>query len=265
MNADMYQPAVLMTGAMRGIGLAIAAKFAQEGARLAMIVRDDKGEDCQKIQSELSQLGGEVHLIKADIRSKDDIELGVSKAAEVLGGLDICVLNASVVVLTNTEETSIDVYDMMHQVNARSNFLIAKSARQYLQESEIAHICMIAPPMNLDPKWLGAHLAYTSSRYLASMMVVGLSEEFKSSNILVNALWPKTNINSKDACNVIQGTYESQKQCRHPAIMGDACWSLIVRNAMGLTGEFFVDEEVLREDGVEDFNKYVESFEEEVF
>lgn len=254
-----------MTGAMRGIGLAIAAKFSQEGAKIAILVKDDQGEECQKIQDELQQLGGEIVLVKADIRSEDEINKGVDLAAEAFGGLDVCILNASVVVLSNSEETSIDVYDMMHQVNARSNFLIAKAARKYLQASEIAHICMISPPINLDPKWLGAHLAYTSSRYLSSMIVVGLAEEYKSSNILVNALWPKTNINSKDSCNVIQGTYESQKQCRHPAVMGDACWSLIARNAMGLTGEFFVDEEVLREDGVEDFNKYVEAFADETY
>ena len=264
MNANIGRPSVLMTGAMRGIGLAIAAKFAQEGARIAILIKDDQSDESQKIQEELSQLGGEALLVKADIRSEDDIKAGVDTAAKAFGGLDVCVLNASVVVLTNSEETSIDVYDMMHQVNARSNFLIAKAARQYLQDSDIAHICMISPPINLDPKWLGAHLAYTSSRYLSSMIVVGLAEEFRSSNILVNALWPKTNINSKDACNVIQGTYESQKQCRHPAIMGDACWSLIARNAMGLSGEFFVDEEVLREDGIEDFSKYVETFAEDV-
>lgn len=265
MSTDINRPAILMTGAMRGIGLAIAAKFAQESARIAILVKDDQGEDSHKIKEELTQLGGEVALIKADIRNESDVKSGVDQAAELFGGLDICVLNASVVVLTNSEETSIDVYDMMQQVNARSNFLIAKAARKHLEHSDIAHICMISPPINLDPKWLGAHLAYTSSRYLSSMLVVGLAEEFKSSNILVNALWPKTNINSKDACNVIQGTYESQKQCRHPAIMGDACWSLIKRNAMGLSGEFFIDEEVLREDGVEDFSKYVEGQVEEVY
>lgn len=254
-----------MTGAMRGIGLAIAAKFAQESARIAILVKDNQGEDSQKIKEELTGLGGTCELIQADIRSPEDVTKGVDQAAELLGGLDVCVLNASVVVLTNSDETSIEVYDMMHQVNARSNFLIAKAARKHLEKSELGHICMITPPINLDPKWLGAHLAYTSSRYLGSMIVSGLAEEFKSSDILVNALWPKTNINSKDACNVIQGTYESQKQCRHPAVMGDACWSLIKRNAMGLTGEFFIDEEVLREDGVEDFDKYVEGQTEEVY
>ncbi len=257
------KPTVLMTGAMRGIGLAIAAKFSQEGAKLAILVKDVASEESQKIQDELTQLGGEVSLIKTDIRSEEEINAGVQEANNKMGSIDVCVLNASVVVLSNSLETSIDVYDMMHQVNARSNFLIGKAARPFLEQSDIAHICMITPPINLDPKWLGAHLAYTSSRYLASMLVVGFAEEFKSSQILVNALWPKTNINSKDACNVIQGTYESQKQCRHPAIMGDACWSLISRNAMGLSGEFFIDEEVLREDGIEDFSKYVESYTEE--
>ena len=264
MSIDI-SPAVLMTGAMRGIGLAIAAKFSQEGAKIAILVKDTDSEESLKIQEELTQLGGEIHLLKTDIRSESDIKSGVDQANEKMNGIDVCVLNASVVVLTNSEETAIDVYDMMHQVNARSNFLIAKAARKHLEQSEIGHICMITPPINLDPKWLGAHLAYTSSRYLSSMLVVGFAEEFRSSQILVNALWPKTNINSKDACNVIQGTYESQKQCRHPAIMGDACWSLISRNAMGLSGEFFIDEEVLREDGVEDFNKYVESYSEDAY
>lgn len=265
MGAHSGKLAVLMTGAMRGIGLAIAAKFSQEGAQIAILVKDDQSPETLKIKEELTQLGGEITLIKADIRSEDEIKAGVKQAYEALGKLDVCVLNASVVVLSNAEETTTEISDLMYQVNARSPYLIAKAARQYLQESDSAQICMISPPINLDPKWLGAHLPYTSSRYLASMMVVGLAEEFKASNILVNALWSKTNINSKDTCNVIQGTYESQKHCRHPAIMGDACWSLIAKRSMGLTGEFFIDEEVLLEDGVEDFSKYVESYTEEVY
>tara|TARA_A100001015_G_C15039880_1_gene738934 strand:+ start:301 stop:1101 length:801 start_codon:yes stop_codon:yes gene_type:complete len=258
MSSGMQTPVVLMTGGMRGIGLAIAAKFSQEGAKIAILVKDDESEECQKIKNDLAGLGSSVSLIKADIRKESDIIAGVKAVHEMHGSIDICILNASVVVLSASEETSVETYDLMHQVNARSNFLIAKAARKYLQYSELAHICVIAPPINLDPKWLGAHLAYTSSRYLASMMVVGLAEEFRSSDILVNALWPKTHINSKDVCNVIQGTYESQRQCRHPAIMGDACWSLLSKNAMGLTGEFFIDEEVLKEDGIEDFSKYSE-------
>lgn len=265
MSTHVEKMSVLMTGAMRGIGLAIAAKFSQEGSRIAILVKDDQCDESLKVKEELTQLGGEIVLIKADIREEADIQAGVKAAAEKLEGLDVCILNASVIVLTSSEETSKEVYDLMHAVNARSTFLIAKAARPYLQDSEMAQICVISPPINLDPKWLGAHLPYTSSRYLGSMMVVGLAEEFKSSNILVNALWPKTNINSKDICNVIQGTYESQKHCRHPAIMGDACWSLIAKQAMGLTGEFFIDEEVLREDEIEDFNKYIEHQEEEVY
>lgn len=265
MNAHIGKISVLMTGAMKGIGLAIAAKFAQEGSKIAILVKDDQSEDSIKIRDELNRLGGEISLVKTDIREEKEINEGVEKAATLMGGLDVCLLNASVVVLSNTEETPIALFDLMHQVNARSHYLIAKAARKHLESSEIAQICSIVPPINLDPKWLGAHLPYTSSRYLASMMVVGLAEEFKSSNVIVNALWPKTNINSKDICNVIQGTYESQKHCRHPAIMGDACWSLITKNAMGLTGEFFIDEEVLREDGIEDFSKYVEQQPEEAY
>lgn len=257
--------AVLMTGAMRGIGLAIAAKFSQEGSNIAILVKDDESEENIKIRDELNQLGGKITLIKADIRTESEINEGVKKAVEALGQLDVCVLNASVVVLTNAEETATEIADLMYQVNARSPYLVAKAARPYLQNSDNAQICMISPPINLDPKWLGSHLPYTSSRYLASMVVVGLAEEFKASDILVNALWSKTNINSKDTCNVIQGTYESQKHCRHPAIMGDACWSLVSKQAMGLTGEFFIDEEVLIEDGIEDFSKYVESYAEEAY
>lgn len=265
MSAQLGKLAVLMTGAMRGIGLAIAAKFAQEGSQVAILVKDNESPENIKIQEELSQLGGRVSLIKADIRLEQDIKAGVSKAVEVMGKLDICILNASVVLLSNVEETTTELYDLMYQVNARSNFLIAKAARPHLQLSEDAQICIISPPINLDPKWLGAHLPYTASRYLTSMIVVGLAEEFKSSNILVNALWPKSNINSKDICNVIQGAYESQRYCRHPAIMGDACWALMSSGSMGLTGEFFVDEEVLRESGVDDFSKYAENTVEEAY
>jgi|AntRauTorckE5430_2_1112549.scaffolds.fasta_scaffold00048_21 citronellol/citronellal dehydrogenase len=263
MNVNTGKLAVLMTGAMRGIGLAIAAKFSQEGSSIAILVKDDASGDSIKIQKELTQLGGHITLIKADIRQEQDIKDGVAKAVKALGALDVCVLNASVVVLSNAEETSTDILDLMHQVNSRSPYLIAKAAKPHLQNSERAQICFISPPINLDPKWLGAHLPYTASRYLASMVVVGLAEEFKANNIQVNALWSKTNINSNDTCNVIQGTYESQKHCRHPAIMGDACWSLIAKKSLGLTGEFFIDEEVLSDDGVEDFSKYVESFIEE--
>ncbi|UTC24215.1 SDR family oxidoreductase [Candidatus Comchoanobacter bicostacola] len=258
MSLGESQPVVLMTGATRGVGLAIAAKFAQEGAALVMLVKDHASEESKKVCEELGTLGGSAVMFQCDIRNDSEIIESIDKVYQQYGRLDVCVLNASVVILSNTQDISLEAYDLMNSVNARSNFVIAKYAQKYLRYAESPHIIMIAPPINLDPRWLGSYLAYTASRYLCSMQVVGLSEEFRADNISVNALWPKTNINSKDFCNVIQGTYETQRYSRHPAIMGDACWSLLSKNAMGLTGEFFIDEEVLRDDGVEDFSKYAE-------
>lgn len=258
MSSGLDTSVVLMTGAMRGIGLAIAAKFSQEQSQLAVLVKDAQSEASEKFKAELEALGGEVTLIPCDIRSESDIIRAVDDVYKRYARLDYCILNASVVMLSNTQDSTAETYDLMHSVNARSTFLIAKHAQKYMRYAESPQICVISPPINLDPRWLGSHLPYTSSRYLASMIAVGLAEEFKSDNILVNALWPKTNINSRDVCNVIQGTYESQKQCRHPAIMGDACWSLLAKNSHGLSGEFFIDEEVLRDDGINDFSKYTE-------
>jgi citronellol/citronellal dehydrogenase len=259
MSMGMDRSVVVMTGAMRGIGLAIAAKFSQEGSVLAILVKDDLSEEALHVKEDLVGLGGEIELVKCDIRSEEDIMNALDHIYKEHGRIDSCILNASVVNLNNVQDSTSAEYDLMHSVNARSHMLIAKYAQKYLRFAENPQICIIAPPINLDPRWLGAHLPYTSSRYLASMIVVGLAEEMKADNIKVNALWPKTNINSKDVCNVIQGTYESQRQCRHPAILGDACWSLISKDAHGLSGEFFIDEEVLRDDGVEDFTKYVDS------
>ncbi|MDC3180980.1 SDR family NAD(P)-dependent oxidoreductase [Gammaproteobacteria bacterium] len=259
MSTGMERPVVLMTGAVRGVGLAVAAKFSQEGYTVSIFVKDPQSEDSTKIASDLNALGGQVELFACDIRSEEQIVSAVDQVYKTHGRIDACVLNASVINLNNVQDSTLEEYDLMHSVNSRSHLLVSKYAQKYLRFAECPQICVISPPINLDPRWLGAHLPYTSSRYLASMIVVGLAEEMKADNIKVNALWPKTNINSKDVCNVIQGTYEAQKQCRHPAIMGDACWSLINKNAMGLTGEFFIDEEVLRDEGVEDFSKYADS------
>jgi citronellol/citronellal dehydrogenase len=259
MGTGIDRSVILMTGAIRGVGLAIAAKFSQEGCIVSILVKDPQSADSKQIAEDLTGLGGDVDLVACDIRSEDDIVNAIDQVYKRHGRIDSCILNASVINFNNVQDCTLAEYDLMHSVNARSNLLISKYAQKYLRFAENPQICVISPPINLDPRWLGAHLPYTSSRYLASMMVVGLSEEMRSDNIKVNALWPKTNINSKDVCNVIQGTYESQRQAsRHPAIMGDACWSLISQNAMGLTGEFWIDEEVLRNEGIDDFSKYID-------
>ncbi len=239
----------IMTGAAQGVGLAIANRLLERGATVALIGKHDS--ELESIVSQLNQMmySGSAYFIPADIRHEDQIKNAIEQAAEQLSGLDIVINNASFISISSGLDTDTSVFDIMHTVNARSAYLMVKHSANYLQESEFAKLLTITPPINLDPKWLGAHLPYTSSKYLLSMHTVGLAEELKTRGIQLNALWPKCRIDSPDICNIISGTYDNTaKRKRKPEVMADAAVT-ILESDVQYNGEFFIDEEVLMDAG----------------
>ncbi len=179
----------------------------------------------------------------------------VAEAERTFGGIDILVNNASAINLTSTEQTEAKRYDLMQSINVRGTFLMSKACIPYLKKSENAHILTLSPPINLNPKWFGKHVAYTISKYGMSMVVLGLAEELRKYNIAVNALWPKTTIATAAVQNLLGGDYVIQKS-RTPEIVADAAFAIVSKPSDTCTGQFFIDEEVLATEGITDFSHY---------
>jgi citronellol/citronellal dehydrogenase len=190
-----------------------------------------------------------------DVRSEVQVEAAIARTIEEFGGIDICVNNASAISLTDTANTPMKRYDLMSDVNVRGTYMLSQKALPYLQESKHAHILNLSPPLDMRAKWFKNHVAYTIAKYGMSMCVLGMAEEFKGQNIAVNALWPITAIDTAAVRNVI-GDDEMAKQCRSPAIMADAAVAILNRDPALCTGNFFIDEEVLIEEGVSDLSIY---------
>ena len=252
---------VLITGASRGIGKAMAIGLAAEGANVA--IASKTVEEHPKLEGtiysaarEIDEAGpGKVLALQADIRSEDQINDAVSKTAEAFGGIDILINNASAISLTSTEQTEVKRYDLMQDINVRGTFFMSKACIPYLKKSSSAHILTISPPLNMDRKWFPKHLAYTMSKYGMSMIVLGLSAELKRSRIAVNALWPKTTIATAAVKNLLGGE-ELVKHSRKPEIVSDAACIILARSFEEGSGNFYIDEEVLRNNGVENFDRY---------
>jgi len=192
------------------------------------------------------------------------VAAAVEKAVERFGGIDIVVNNASAISLTPIESTDMKRYDLMHDINVRGTFMVSKLCLPYLKKSTVGHILTLSPPLNLRPEWFGAHLAYTMSKYGMSMTVLGQAAQLKSEGVAANALWPQTTIATAAVKNILGG--DEMIQCsRTPAIMADAALVILKKNARECTGNFFIDEEVLREDGTSDFSKYAVNPDKELF
>lgn len=251
---------VLITGGSRGIGKAIALKLAEAGANIVIAAKTS--EPNPKLEgtihtavNEIKSKGGKAHAVQCDIRFEDQIQLAVNSAVETFGGLDILINNASAIHLAPTEHVEPKRYDLMQQINVRGTFLMSQACIPWLKKSDHAHILNLSPPLNLDPKWFGQHLAYTISKYGMSMIVLGLSEELKSIPVAVNALWPKTII-ATAAIKNLPGGEQLINMSRKPSIVADAAFAILKKQPASFTGRFFIDEEVLREDGVKDFSGY---------
>lgn len=250
-----------MSGGSRGIGLAIANRAAAEGANVVIAAKT--AEPHPKLPGTVFTAAEEINAAGAgralgvvcDIRDEAQVDAAIAKTVEEFGGIDICVNNASAISLTGTLETPMKRYDLMNEVNTRGTYMVSQKALPYLKKSEHAHILNLSPPLDLNPKWFKNHVAYTIAKYGMSLCVLGMAEEFRKEAIGVNALWPITAVDTAAVRNVI-GDDKMALMCRKPSIMADSAIAVLSRNPAACTGNFFIDEEVLKEEGVTDFSVY---------
>ncbi|MFN2437648.1 MAG: SDR family oxidoreductase [Chitinophagaceae bacterium] len=253
-------PTVFITGASRGIGKAIALRLAAEGANI--VIGSKTADPNPKLEGtiytaaeEIKSLGAKVLPLQLDIRFEDQIEAAVKETVATFGSIDILINNASAINLSPTEKLETKRFDLMNDINLRGTFLMSKACIPYLKKSHNAHILNLSPPLDMSPKWFGAHVAYTISKYSMSMVALGLSEELKQYKIAVNALWPRTTIATAAVQNLLGGDYLMQRS-RKPEIVADAAYIIINKPAAICTGNFFIDEEVLQKEGIIDLSRY---------
>jgi len=249
-----------ITGASRGIGKAIALKLAAEGANIVIAAKSIEeniklGGTIYSAAEEVKAAGGHALPIQCDIRDEAQILNAVSTAAATFGGIDILINNASAISLTPVEQTEAKRFDLMHNINVRGTFLVSKACIPYLKKGTNAHILNMSPPLNLDPKWLGSHIAYTISKYSMTMIALGLATELKKYNIAANTLWPKTTIATAAVQNLLGGDALT-KMSRKPEIIADAAFYILQRPSTECTGNTFIDEEVLSGEGITDLSGY---------
>jgi NAD(P)-dependent dehydrogenase (short-subunit alcohol dehydrogenase family) len=251
---------VLITGASRGIGKAIALKLAREGANIviaAKSVEEDPrlGGTIFSAAREVEAAGGKALPVKTDIRFEEEIMALVQQSVAAFGGIDIVINNASAIQLTPTEKTETKRFDLMQSINVRGTFLLVKHCIPYLKKGNNPHILTLSPPVNLDPKWLGGHIAYTITKYNMSMMALGWAAEFRTDGIASNALWPRTTIDTAAVRNLLGGEALA-KMSRTPEILADAAYYILKKTAAECTGHTFIDEEVLAAEGITNLDPY---------
>ena len=251
---------LFITGASRGIGLAIGLRAARDGANVAIAAKTDtphpKLEGTIHTAAEaIERAGGHALPMVVDVRDEDAVKDALDQTAKKFGGIDIVVNNASAIALTNTVNTEMKRYDLMHQINARGTFMVSKHAIPHLEKADNPHILMLSPPLDMAQKWFSPHLAYTMAKFGMSLCVLGLSGELRPKGIAVNALWPRTTIATAAIRNLLGGDALMQAS-RTPAIMADAAHALFVKPARETTGRFLIDDSFLAEQGVTDFSKY---------
>ena len=248
-----------MSGGSRGIGLAIALRAAADGANIAIMAKT--AEPHPKLEGtvytaaeQLEAAGAKALPIIGDVRNDDDVARAVAETVERFGGIDIVINNASAIDLRNTDQVTMKSYDLMADINVRGTFMLSKFSLDALRRSENPHILTLSPPLNLDPKWAGSYLAYTMAKYGMSLTTLGLAEELKADGVGVNSLWPVTAIDTAAIRNL--GGEKMAAASRSTDIMADAAHAILTRPSRGTTGNFYTDEEVLREEGITDFRPY---------
>ena len=251
---------LFITGASRGIGLAIGLRAARDGANVAIAAKTS--EPNPKLPGtvftaakEIDEAGGKGLPLVCDIRYEDQIAAAVAKTVETFGGIDILVNNASAISLTNTEQTPMKRYDLMHQINARGTFACSQACIPHLKKAENPHILNISPPLNMETRWFAPHVAYTMAKFGMSMCVLGMAGELQKYGIAVNALWPRTTIATAAIQNLLGGDV-AMRGSRKPAIMGDAAYAIFTKPSRDVTGKFFIDDEVLGAEGKTDLSEY---------
>ncbi|MGB3539302.1 MAG: NAD(P)-dependent oxidoreductase [Mesorhizobium sp.] len=251
---------LFISGGSRGIGLAIALKAARDGANVTIAAKTAEPNPklpgtIYSAAQEIEKAGGKALPVVCDIRDERQVAEAVAGTVEKFGGIDICVNNASAIQLTGTLETDMKRFDLMHQINMRGTFLVSKMCIPHLKLAKNPHILNLAPPLDMEAKWFRNHVAYTMAKFGMSMCTLGMSAEFASVGIAVNSLWPITAIDTAAVRNLLGGASVAAMS-RSPEIVADAAYAIFNRPSREATGNFYIDEEVLRAEGVTDFSKY---------
>jgi citronellol/citronellal dehydrogenase len=251
---------MIVSGGSRGIGLAIALKVAADGANVALLAKT--AEPHPKLEGtiftaaeQIEAAGGTALPIVGDVRDDAMVEGAVAQTVEAFGGIDIVLNNASAIDLSRTPDIRTKSYDLMQDINCRGTFLLSKTCIPHLREAENPHILTLSPPLNLNPRWAGANLAYTIAKYGMSTVTLGLAEELKEDGIAANSLWPRTIIATAAVQNLLGGD-EAMRRSRSPEIMADAAGAILARPSREATGNFYIDDEVLAEEGITDLSAY---------
>jgi citronellol/citronellal dehydrogenase len=257
---SLAQRTLLISGGSRGIGLAIALRAARDGANVALMAKTV--EPHPKLEgtihtaaAEIEAAGGQALAIQGDVRDEESVTAAVAAAAERFGGIDVVVNNAGAIDLTGSEDLAMKRYDLMQDINARGAFLLSRTALPHLRGSDNPHVLTLSPPISMEPRWLGPHVAYTISKYAMSMVTLGMAAEFADQGIAFNSLWPRTLIATAAVRNVVGGE-EAIRRSRGPEIMADAAHAILSAPAAERSGQLLIDEQVLREAGVTDFSGY---------
>ncbi|MFC4724269.1 SDR family oxidoreductase [Glycocaulis abyssi] len=250
---------IFITGASRGIGLAIATRCARDGANIAIAAKT--ADPHPKLEgtihtaaAAIEAAGGKALPIQCDIRDEDSVEAAVKATAERFGGIDIVINNASAIFPMPTKDTPAKRWDLMHQVNARGTYIVTRACLPYLEKAENPHILALSPPLDMRAKWFGPHVAYTSAKYGMSLCVLGWSQEFRG-KIAANAIWPRTAIATAAIANVLAGE-EAFKNCRKPEILAETAYRVLTKPAAEFTGHFLIDDSFLVSEGVTDLDQY---------
>jgi citronellol/citronellal dehydrogenase len=251
---------LFITGASRGIGLAIGRRAARDGANVVIAAKTAEAHPklpgtIYTAAAEIEQAGGKALACAVDIRDEQQIQAAVQQAVKTFGGIDILVNNASAISLTGTLETPMKRFDLMHQVNMRGTFACSQACLPYLKQAQNPHILTLSPPLNMQARWFAPHVAYTMSKFGMSMCVLGMAAEFAADGVAVNALWPRTVIATAAVQNLLGGD-EVVKQSRTPDILADAAHIILTRPSREFTGQFCIDDEVLASEGITDLDRY---------
>lgn len=251
---------LFVTGASRGIGLSIALRAARDGANIAVVAKTTEPNPrlpgtVQSAVEQINSAGGRGLACPCDVRIEDQIAAAVQRTVETFGGIDILVNNASALFLSGTLDTPTKRFDLIHAVNVRGTFLASQACLPYLMRAANPHILNLAPPLNFEARWFAPHLAYSLSKFGMSLCVLGMAEEFRSAGIAVNALWPRTAIATAAVRNLLGGD-DAVRRCRLPEIVADAAYSILTQPSRDCTGQYFLDEDVLRDSGISDLSRY---------
>jgi len=251
---------LFVTGASRGIGLAIALRAAKDGANVTIAAKTTEPHaklpgTIYTAADEIEKAGGKALPVVCDIRFEEQVANAVSQCVARFGGIDICVNNASAIQLTGTLETDMKRFDLMHQINTRGTYLVSRACIPHLKTAANPHVLMLSPPLDMNPRWFQNHTAYTMAKFGMSMCVLGMAAEFADQGIAFNALWPRTGVATAAIRNALAGD-EGMRHCRTPEILSDAAYLVFNKPAKSFTGNFLIDDTFLAQNGVTDFDRY---------